>query len=353
MPVKKLQQFSSLEDALDSLFARRQSEDGQINLHHPGAPAGADTLPFGEDLLKRDQGMSPSLLQGIGSGSSVKIIRTERVAGGDINQAYRLMLSDGTSVFMKSNTIENASFFTTEAAGLNAIAHTNAIGTPQILGSGVDYGRGCSFLLLEFITAKKRIANYWETFAQELACMHQAETTDFVTEGRYGFIHDNYIGAKNQKNAVQNNWCSFFRDCRLKPQFESAAAYFDKKDRDNIDTLLERLDEILIEPEHPSLLHGDLWSGNVITGNDGKAWLIDPAVYVGHAEADIAMTELFGGFPPVFYAAYREASPMYPDYEHRRDLYNLYHLLNHLNLFGPAYLSSVKRVVEKYSKPAV
>lgn len=103
-----------------------------------------------------------------------------------------------------------------------------------------------------------------------------------------------------------------------------------------------------MEPEHPSLLHGDLWSGNVMTGNDGKAWLIDPAVYVGHAEADLAMTELFGGFPQIFYDVYREEAPMQPGYERRRDLYNLYHLLNHLNLFGRAYLPSVVRVVEKY-----
>ena len=302
MAFAKLQQFSSLENALTSLF-----------------------------------------------GNDIKIIRTARVAGGDINQAYRLTLTDGTCVFMKSNTKENASFFTTEAAGLNAIAHTKTIGTPRILGSGLDDDSGCSFLLLEFITAKNRISNYWETFAQELAAMHQAETTDFVTEGIYGFSHDNYIGAKNQTNTVQNSWISFFRDCRLKPQFKSAADYFDKTDLKNIDRLLERIDDILVEPEHPSLLHGDLWSGNVITGNDGKAWLIDPAVYVGHAEADIAMTELFGGFPPAFYAAYKKAAPLQPGYDRRRDLYNLYHLLNHLNLFGRSYLSSVKRVVEKYS----
>lgn len=303
MSFTKLQQFSSLENALTSLF-----------------------------------------------GNNIKIIRTDRVAGGDINQAYRLTLNDGTCVFMKANTKENASFFTAEAAGLNAITQTKAIGTPRILGSGLDNGRGCSFLLMEFITAKTRISNYWETFAKELAAMHQAETTDFVTEGIYGFSHDNYIGAKNQTNTVQNSWIPFFRDYRLKPQFKCAAGYFDKTDLKNIDRLLERINDILVEPEHPSLLHGDLWSGNVITGNDGKAWLIDPAVYVGHAEADIAMTELFGGFPPAFYSAYQKAAPLQPGYDRRRDLYNLYHLLNHLNLFGRSYLSSVKRIVEKYSR---
>ena len=109
--------------------------------------------------------------------------------------------------------------------------------------------------------------------------------------------------------------------------------------------LLDHLNDILVEPEYPSLLHGDLWSGNVITGNDGSAWLIDPAVYVGHAEADLAMTELFGGFSPAFYDAYKEAVSMPPGYGCRRDIYNLYHMLNHLNMFGRAYLSGVKRMI--------
>ncbi len=104
----------------------------------------------------------------------------------------------------------------------------------------------------------------------------------------------------------------------------------------------------MIEPEKPSLLHGDLWSGNVMCGPDGKAMLIDPACYVGHAEADLAMTELFGGFPPEFYDAYREARPLQPGYENRRDLYNLYQLLNHLNLFGPTYLGPVLSIVSEY-----
>lgn len=102
---------------------------------------------------------------------------------------------------------------------------------------------------------------------------------------------------------------------------------------------------MLVEPACPSLLHGDLWAGNVIAGNDGAAWLIDPAVYVGHAEADLAMTELFGGFPRAFYDAYQEVLPLEPGYEDRRDIYNLYHILNHLNMFGRTYLSAVKRIV--------
>lgn len=282
-------------------------------------------------------------------GNSAKIAYSDRVSGGDINEAFALTLTDGSRLFMKSNTRENEAFFTAEAVGLHAIAQTGTIETPRVLCSGTDENMdGRSFLLLEYIDAKNRISTYWETFARQLASMHQAPATDFIPQGRYGFIEDNFIGAGKQINKPCRNWVPFFRDCRLKPQFETASGYFDTTDFKKIDKLLDKLDEFLTEPEYPSLLHGDLWSGNFMTGKDGKAWLIDPAVYVGHAEADIAMTELFGGFSPSFYDAYREAAPMQPGYHRRRDLYNLYHLLNHLNLFGPTYLSSVKRIIDEY-----
>lgn len=282
-------------------------------------------------------------------GSGVGIARTDRIAGGDINEAYGLTLTDGTHIFMKANKKENASFFTAEAAGLSAIAQTGAVGTPRILCSGTDEGKpGRSFLLMEFISEKGRVMDYWEIFAHQLAAMHKAETEDFVNGGKYGFVCNNYIGARNQVNTAHDSWTAFFRDCRLEPQFKCAEGYFDAEDLKKIKRLLNHIDDILVEPEHPSLLHGDLWSGNFITGNDGKAWLIDPAVYVGHAEADIAMTELFGGFSPAFYDAYRESGLLQPEYSRRRDLYNLYHLLNHLNMFGRTYLASVRRVVGEY-----
>lgn len=282
-------------------------------------------------------------------GNNIRIRRTSRIAGGDINQAYELVLTDNTRIFMKCNAKENMSFFHAEAAGLSAIARTGAINTPHILCSGLDDDRNCSFLLLEFIISKKRISKYWETLGQQLADMHGTPTAEFVPDGTYGFSQDNYIGAGRQKNTPQDSWCTFFRDCRLKPQFENASGFFHSTDFKKIDWLLDHIADILIEPTHPSLLHGDLWSGNVIPGSDGTAWLIDPAAYIGHAEADLAMTELFGGFSPNFYAAYQEVSPLQPSYERRRDLYNLYHLLNHLNLFGRAYLPSVKRILDEYA----
>ena len=271
---------------------------------------------------------------------------TNRISGGDINEAYELLLTTGDRVFMKSNMKSNASFFTAEAEGLAAIARTGTIGTPRVLGCGTDNDR--TFLLLEFITGKNRVSDYWENFGRQLAKMHTVDTKEYVTGGAYGFNSDNYIGYSKQINTPHNDWIGFFRDCRLDPQFRAAEKYFDASERKRINRLLEQLDTLLIEPEHPSLLHGDLWSGNFMIGDDGNAWLIDPAVYVGHAEADIAMTELFGGFNEIFYDAYREAAPMQNGYEDRRDLYNLYQLLNHLNMFGGSYLSSVNRIVKRY-----
>ena len=290
-------------------------------------------------------------------GTSVAITQTDRLSGGDINKAYGLTLNTGDKIFMKANAKSNAAFFTAEAAGLQAIAATNTIGTPKILCAGTDDGEdaGYSFLLLGFINSAGRRKDYWETFAQELAAMHKADTRKFTvvepvetTCESFGFFQDNFIGAGAQKNTPAPKWINFYRDYRLTPQFQKADSYFTSEDRTKITKLLDRLEDFLIEPEAPSLLHGDLWNGNVMPGPDGKAMLIDPATYVGHREADLAMTELFGGFPPEFYDAYRKAAPLQPGYEDRRDLYNLYQLLNHLNLFGPTYLGPVLSIVSEY-----
>ena len=284
-------------------------------------------------------------------GNSAAIAETDRLSGGDINKAYGLTLTNGKHIFMKANAKQNAAFFTAEAAGLTAIEKTRAIGTPEILCTGTDDGEdvGYSFLLLKYINSGKPQKNYWQELARNLAEMHNAETSVYLEEGgRFGFFQDNYVGARPQKNIPCDSWISFFRDNRLSPQFTAADSYFESDDRVQITKLLDHLDDFMIEPEKPSLLHGDLWSGNVMCGPEGKAMLIDPACYVGHAEADLAMTELFGGFPLEFYDAYREARPLQPGYENRRDLYNLYQLLNHLNLFGPTYLGPVLSIVAEY-----
>ena len=281
-------------------------------------------------------------------GESVRILKLTPVSGGDINAAFRLKLSDGRDVFLKTNRTALAGMFSAEAEGLAALGASGVIPSARVLGYGKDPDRDCSYLLLEYITEGTPSKTFWDDFGRDLAMLHQQETAAFVPGGRYGFVRDNYIGRTPQSNTAYDTFISFFRRERLLPQFRMAERWFDQTAITRIDRLLERLDEILIEPDAPSLLHGDLWSGNFLVGEDGRAVLIDPAVYVGCAEADLAMTELFGGFSERFYAGYKEAFPLAYGYDDRRDLYNLYHLLNHLNLFGSGYLPSVENILRRY-----
>ena len=280
-------------------------------------------------------------------GKDLRIVGKQQVYGGDINRTYRLTLSDGTPVFMKSNTLKNLPFFEAEAKGLEALRQTKAIGVPQVLGIGTD--QNTSFLLLEYLEAAPKINGYWEVFGRELAALHQADTRHLTENGSFGFPTDNYIGATPQKNTPMAGWVDFFRECRLLPQIRMADRWFDPKLRQLCTKQSDRLDDYLSEPEFPSLLHGDLWSGNAAPGPDGRAWIFDPAAYVGHYEAELAMTELFGRYPQEFYRAYSEVAPIDSGYRDRRDLYNLYHLLNHLNLFGGSYLSSVRQILSRYA----
>ena len=283
-------------------------------------------------------------------GRGISLSHTERLSGGDINKAYALSLSDGKRIFMKANAKENAAFFTAEAAGLFAIASTGTIAVPQVLGAGTDDGEhvGYSFLLLDYIASGEKSALYWETFARALAALHKADCTSFSSGKKFGFIENNFIGAAEQINTPSDSWVDFFRECRLAPQFKKASRYFDTAMNGKIVKLLDRLENFITEPASSSLLHGDLWSGNFMCASDGKAILIDPACYCGNREADIAMTELFGGFPRAFYDAYNDAFALEEGREERRDLYNLYHLLNHLNLFGGTYFSAVCDIVNEY-----
>ena len=212
------------------------------------------------------------------------------VSGGDINDAYLVTLAGGQKVFLKVNTPRNAAFFSAEQEGLAAIRKTNAIGVPEVIATGVFTGdepaagrftgggsaagrsKDCSFLIMDYLEAGPRKSDFWERFGRELAAMH-------------------LIGAGRQNNSICDSWIDFFREYRLEQQFKLAGLYFDSYGRKAMLSLLDHLEEYLVEPEYPSLLHGDLWGGNFVTGPDGGAWLIDPAVYVGHAEADLAMAE--------------------------------------------------------------
>ena len=289
-------------------------------------------------------------------GVDIKLTRSFRLAGGDVNKAYGIELSNGVDIFMKANEKDNVDFFIQEANNLEAISKTNSIGTPEVVALGTDNGEdvGYSFLLLKYVPEDNKTNLFWENLARSLANMHKAETERFLPKDKlakgckFGFLQDNYIGRTKQINTPTKSWIEFFRDNRLLPQFKLAQKYFENDEIKNFEKLIDKISDFLIEPEKPSLLHGDLWSGNILCGKNETPYLIDPACYVGHPEADIAMTELFGGFNPVFYSVYKEEGLLQDDYVSRRDLYNLYHVLNHVNLFGQSYLGAAKAIIKKY-----
>ena len=259
-------------------------------------------------------------------------------AGGCIHAAYRLTTDGGRTLFLKLNSDIPDDMFPSEADGLMALA----------LGGGprVPHPRlwGPSFLLLEDLSPGKTVDGFWQRLGRELAGLHSR------TCPRFGFDHTNYLGLTPQPNAWAQDGHEFFAELRLIFQARRArdAGLLEDGDLRRVEVLCARLGSLL--PEQPaSLIHGDLWSGNVLRGPEGEPCLIDPACHYGWAEAELGMTELFGGFPDSFYGAYADASRLMPGWHERLPIYNLYHLLNHLNLFGASYLGSVRSIINRFS----
>ncbi len=280
-------------------------------------------------------------------GQAASVEWSEPVSGGDINEAYHLLLTSGEEVFLKLNARAEENFFPAEVHGLKCMKECGA-NVPEVLAMG-KLPDGTGYLLLSYVKSSACKPDYWIRLGYMLGDMHRTATGRFIKEGNFGFDRYNFIGATKQVNKPKAGWIEFFRENRLGYQIKLADHYFDKEDKRRLRRILDHLEEFLTEPKFPSLLHGDLWGGNVMADSQGMPMLIDPAAYVGHHEADLAMTELFGGFDPAFYDAYHELIPREPGYADRRELYNLYHLLNHLNLFGRSYLVSVRRILKKYA----
>ncbi len=273
------------------------------------------------------------------SGQACQPGAIQELGGGCINSAF--VLRDGKgSWFVKINGAERLAMLQVEAAGLEALAAAKAIRVPTPLGAGLAGDE--AFLVLEYLAFGQPGRDGGAEAGRRLAHLHRQ------TQARFGWDRDNYIGSTPQINGEDSDWTHFWQTRRLGPQLDLALAQgFGGRLQDRGWRLVEECPALIDHAPQPSLLHGDLWSGNMAFDAVGQPVLFDPAVYYGDREADLAMTELFGGFGADFQAAYREAWPLDSGYKVRRDLYNLYHILNHLNLFGAGYLGQALGMIDR------
>jgi fructosamine-3-kinase len=285
-----------------------------------------------------------ALIEAIVTAVGTPIAAVKPVGGGDISSAARVDWADGRQAFVKWRSDGPAGLFTAERRGLERLRSANALRVPEVLAQSEATHDSPAFILMTWLERGAERPGVAEALGQGLAALHR------VTHDAYGLDHDNFIGANPQPNQSAADWVTFFHEQRLGFQMELAGrnGYLSSTRARRLAKLLARLSDWLPSDPPASLLHGDLWGGNWLVTAAGEPALIDPAVYYGHREADLAFTELFGGFSGAFYAAYNQAWPLEPGYQERRDLYNLYHLLNHLNLFGEGYGGSVDSILRRY-----
>jgi fructosamine-3-kinase len=271
------------------------------------------------------------------TGEAFEINRQIAVGGGCINEAT-LISSDRQRYFVKLNDTNAHEMFTAEAEALEAINQTGSIKAPRPFAHG--YAENHAFLILEAISFGTGSTQNWQLMGQQLAELHRH------TAQQFGWHRNNTIGSTPQLNAWADDWATFFREQRLRPQFALARKNgFHFK---QAEALLQQVEVILNghKPD-PSLLHGDLWSGNAGFTTDGIPVVFDPASYYGDREADLAFSEFFGGFAPAFYEGYGASWPLPPGCASRKILYNLYHVLNHANLFGGSYANQAQRMIQQ------
>jgi protein-ribulosamine 3-kinase len=271
----------------------------------------------------------------------VKIESLKTVSGGCINETIKLETNLKT-FFLKINSAKTfPGMFEAEAKGLQLLAKANEIRIPSV----ILFGEHCdfSYLILEWIEQRKRRKDFFEDFGRKLARLHKH------TNKCFGLDHDNYIGSLPQSNQQYVNGIDFFIEQRLMKQIELAIrnSAISNSTIEQFNHLFKKLPEI-IPNESPALLHGDLWSGNYMTDETGAACIFDPAVYYGFREIDIAMTQLFGGFDPEFYDSYNEEFSLQKGWQQRSDIFNLYPLMVHVNLFGGGYITQLKQILRKY-----
>lgn len=269
------------------------------------------------------------------------IVNMSSVSGGDISLAYRIETANN-SYFLKLNNAPNAlSMFQTESYGLECIAKTNTIKAPEVIAC--KSFEGSAFLLMEFVASKSPLSGDFKALGEQLAALHQCTSENF------GLDQDNFIGKLPQSNTQHNTWVDFYTHERLLPQLHVAKnkGLLNTKEIPGTSEIKSVLDG-LFKNVKPALLHGDLWSGNYLIATDGTPYVIDPAVYYGHHEVDMAMSKLFGGFGDAFYETYFSHMPEDENTSARIDLYQLYYLLVHLNMFGRSYYGSVSSILKTY-----
>lgn len=287
--------------------------------------------------------MNPKIKNKITEHFNQDIIDIKNLSGGCISNAYKIQLSDKKHIFVKINENESDDMFIKEAHGLEELDKADVIKVPKVYL--VEKG----FIVLEFLKGEKRKKDFFEEFGKQFAKLHQ-----FHSE-KFGFYEDNYIGSNPQKNIAsqteETNWIDFYFNKRIMFQYKLSErnGYITNELKNGIKKLENKIEEILSGSlEKPSLLHGDLWGGNFMEDENGSPALIDPAVYYGHREADLAMTKLFGGFSSEFYKSYNSTFPLPEGFNYRENIYKLYHVMNHLNLFGQGYYSQVMSLINYY-----
>lgn len=278
-------------------------------------------------------------------GISDRVLDVKPVTGGDINEAY-VAMTDSNTFFVKAHREMTEEFYKSEADGLRLMGRQNGVRVPEVYGVFALEAPRRSGLVMEWVEpgAKQGLG---KELARTVSSLHSAAGP------RFGYNQTTYLGKIPLANEWYDNWCEYYRKMRLEPQQKIAAqrGFMTYERERRMDDILSRLEEwIPAAGITPRLLHGDLWAGNWLPDHNGKVYLIDPSVFYGHHEMDLAMTELFGGFSNTFYDLYSEHINIDREYENRKPLYQLFYLLMHLNTFGTVYVSQVDAVLKRYSR---
>ncbi len=292
-------------------------------------------------MLNPSKMLGKTIVEHISNEIKKPINRVSSLSGGDINDVYLLESKQEKWVIKVNSRQKFPGMFEAEKAGLEELAKNNTINVAQPILTREFEDQ--SYLLLEHIPPGPKTALFWQNFGQKLAQLHQ------TSKPQFGLDHDNYIGSIKQYNKKHDSWSDFYIHQRLEPQLEMAVnSGYLKGSLRTFERLYDKMDN-LFPQESPALLHGDLWSGNFLCGENETPWLIDPAVYYGHREMDIGMMHLFGGFDQSLFDVYNTITPLESGWQERIPLTQLYPLLVHVNLFGEGYVGSVKSILNRFA----